>query len=399
MVRASPMSPLCRASSLVAVLLAVACATSARAAIHVSYVPASAANYSHHARPRSAVRLIIVHVTEGTFASAVSWFRNPHAHASANYVVSREGAVTQMVRNWHVAWHSGNRWVNLHSIGVEDEGLSGVAGTFTDAEYRASAELAAGLMRHYLLPIDRRHLIGHNEVPDPLHPGLFGGSSHHTDPGRYWDWRRYVGYVRAFARGLTPPPLPFDVNISSPLFGQTVSGIVPWSVAETGEPSDHVDFFVDGRLRDSQYTAPYAYGGGGWDTSRETTGRHVLRVRAVTPAGSTADSAIVVYVKNPPIPKNPPIRISALTLTDWQTVTGAVRLEARVSGRPLRVEFLIDGVLRDVETRAPYVFAGATGTWDTTQETPGIHTVVVRAIGPAQRPVASRTVHVLITTP
>ena len=361
--------------------------------MQVRYVPASPTNYSHQTRPASAVRLIVVHVTEGTFASAVSWFRNPHAHASANYVVSREGAITQMVPNWHVAWHSGNGWVNRHSIGVEDEGFSDVSGTFTDAEYRASAELVAGLMRRYLLPIDRRHLIGHNQVPDPLHPGLFGGVSHHTDPGRYWNWGRYLGYVRAFARGSTPPLLPFDVTTTEPAFGQTVSGSVLWSATPSGETADHVDFLVDGRLRDSEQAAPYAYAGDLWDTTSETNGRHVLSVHAVTADGTRATSSIVVYVKNPPI------RIKGLTLIDGQFVSGAVQLKVRVSGRPLRVEFLIDGVVRDVETAAPYVFGGAAGSWDTSLETPGPHTVTVRAVGPHERPVASRTVHVIVSNP
>jgi N-acetylmuramoyl-L-alanine amidase-like protein/Big-like domain-containing protein len=387
------MPSLRRLSSLAGVLLALACANVASAGVQITYVPASPANYSHTKRPASAIRLIVVHVTEGTYESAVSWFRNPHARASANYVVSREGAITQMVPNSEVAWHSGNGWVNRHSIGVEDEGFTKVSGTFTDAEYRASAQLVASLMRRYHVPIDRRHLIGHNQVPDPFHPGLYGGISHHTDPGRYWNWARYLGYVRSFARGVTPPPLPFDVTTSEPGFGQTVSGSVPWSAAPTGEAADHVDFLVDGHLRDTQRTAPYAFGGALWDTTRETNGRHVLSVRAVTSDETSATSSIVVDVKNPPI------RISGVTLAEGQTVSGAVHLEARVRGTPLRVEFLIDGVLRETETATPYVFGGATGTWDTTQETQGAHTIIVRAIGPTQKPVATRTIHVIVANP
>jgi N-acetylmuramoyl-L-alanine amidase/Bacterial Ig domain len=393
MVAALLMPPLRRLSFLVGVVLAITCATIARAAVHVSFVPASPANYSHQTRPASAIRLIVVHVTEGTFVAAVSWFRNPRAHASANYVVSRDGAITQMVPNWEVAWHSGNGWVNRHSIGVEDEGFTNVAGTFTDVEYRASADLVAGLMRRYLLPIDRRHLIGHNQVPDPFHPGLFGGVSHHTDPGRYWNWSRYIGYVRAFAHGLTPPPLPFDITTDEPAFGQTVSGSVAWSATPSGAIADHVDFLVDGQLRDTEQAAPYAFGGGGWDTAHETNGRHVLSVRAVARDGKTANASTVVYVKNPPI------RITSLTLTDGQVVSGAVELTARVTGRPVRVEFLIDGVLRDTETASPYTFGGATGSWDTTTEAPGEHTLTVRAIGPRDRPVASRTIRVTVATP
>jgi N-acetylmuramoyl-L-alanine amidase/Bacterial Ig domain len=382
-----------RLSSLAGVLLALACANVASAGVQITYVPASPANYSHAKRPPSAIRLVVVHVTEGTYGSAVAWFRNPRARASAHYVVSRDGAVTQMVPNAEVAWHSGNGWVNRHSIGVEDEGFTKIAGTFTDAEYRASAELVAGLMRRYRIPIDRSHLIGHNQVPDPFHPGLFGGVSHHTDPGRYWDWRRYLGYVRDYAAGVTPPPPRFDVTTTEPAFGQTVSGSVAWSAAPTGETVDHVDFLVDGHLRDTQRTQPFAFGGALWDTTRETNGPHVLGVRAVAGDGTKATSSIVVYVKNPPI------KISGLTLTDGATVSGAVHLEALVRGTPLRVEFLIDGVLRDTETAAPYSFDGATGSWDTTQETPGEHTIVVRAIGPAGKPAATRTIHVIVANP
>jgi hypothetical protein len=392
-VAASLMRPVRHLPFLVGVVVALTCTTFARATVHVAYVPASPANYSHQMRPARAIRLIVVHVTEGTFASAVSWFRNPRARASANYVVSRAGAITQMVPNWDVAWHSGNAWVNLHSIGVEDEGFTSVAGTFTDAEYRASAQLVAGLMRRYLLPIDRRHLIGHNQVPDPFHPGLFGGVSHHTDPGRYWNWSRYIGYVRDFALGLTPPPLPFDVTTKKPAFGQTVSGSLTWSATPSGEIPDHVDFLVDGQLRDTEDAAPYTYGAGLWDTAYETNGRHVLTVRAVAADGAAATASTVVYVKNPPI------KITALTLANGQVVSGAVDLTARVTGRPVRVEFLLDGVLRDTETTSPYTFGGVTGTWDTTTEAPGAHTVTVRAIGPRNRVVASRTVDVTVANP
>src|SRR5919202_3933191 len=197
-----------RLPCLIAIVLAVAPAPAAVAALQVPFQPASPDNYSHRARPASAIRLLVVHVTESTFASAVAWFQNPHAHVSAHYVVSRDGDVTQMVPVSRVAWHAGNAWVNLHSIGIEHEGYTGIDTTFTDAEYRASAELAAMLLRHYVLPIDRRHVIGHAEVPDPTHPGLFGGYAHHTDPGRYWDWKRYIAYARSYARGVTPPPLP-----------------------------------------------------------------------------------------------------------------------------------------------------------------------------------------------
>ena len=68
-----------------------------------------------------------------------------------------------------------------------------------DAMYRSSAQLSAYLAIKYLIPIDRKHFIGHNEVPDPNHPGQFGGFAHHTDPGRCWDWPKYMSLIKDFA--------------------------------------------------------------------------------------------------------------------------------------------------------------------------------------------------------
>jgi hypothetical protein len=57
--------------------------------------------------------------------------------------------------------------------------------------YRSSARLAAFLVDRYGIPLDRQHIVGHNEVPGTTH----------TDPGRYWDWDKYLGYVRQYSDG------------------------------------------------------------------------------------------------------------------------------------------------------------------------------------------------------
>ena len=78
---------------------------------------------------------------------------------------------------------------------------------------RSSAQLAAYLCNKYGIPRDRSHIIGHNEVPDPNKSGQYGGVGHHTDPGSYWDWTKYIGYVEYYAGTTTttpprPPPKP-----------------------------------------------------------------------------------------------------------------------------------------------------------------------------------------------
>lgn len=165
------------------------------------WLPASKANYTTANRPLSSrITTVVIHVTDGSYGGTLSWFRNPSARATTHYVVrSSDGDVTQMVREKDIAWHAGNWAVNETSVGIEHEGFTGHCTWFTDAMYRSSAQLAAYLATKYLIPINRKHFIGHNEVPDPSNPRRFGGAGHHTDPGSCWKWARYMALVRDFA--------------------------------------------------------------------------------------------------------------------------------------------------------------------------------------------------------
>jgi len=245
--------------------------------------------------PASSVRLIVVHETEGSYDATVAWFRNPKARVSAHYVVGRDGRIAHMVPNDHPAWQAGNSYVNAHAIGVENEGIVAVDGTVTDTEYRSSAQLVAELLRRYHLPADRRHVIGHNEVPDPYHRGQYGGYAHHTDPGLYWDWARYMSYIRAYRSGRVPAPPAVDVSLPGLALGQTVTGVV--LLTAEAIRAQHVDFLVDGELRATADAAPYTWD---WDTSLETNGKHVLTVRAVAADGRSAIASNVVTSQTPP---------------------------------------------------------------------------------------------------
>jgi len=162
--------------------------------------PASPLNYTVAARPlTNPITRLVIHVAEGSWASTYTWFRNPRAEASAHYVVSSTGRVAQMVPDRDIAWHAGNWAYNESSIGIEHAGFTNVT-HFPDAQYRGSARLAAWLADTYLITPDRTHVIGHYQVPDPNHRGEWGGVDHHTDPGRTWDWPRYMAYLRADAQ-------------------------------------------------------------------------------------------------------------------------------------------------------------------------------------------------------
>jgi hypothetical protein len=344
----------------------------------VAPMPAAWSNYSHQHRPASAVRMVVVHATEGSYDATVSWFRNPRARAAANYVVGRDGQIAHMVPDNEIAWHAGNGYVNAHSIGVENEGYTRVDGTFTDAEYRASALLVGTLLRRYRIPADRAHVIGHSQVPDPFHRGEFGGWAHHTDPGAYWDWTRYMTYVRDYRAGRTPPPRPIDVAIPELALGQTVTGMVAWNAVPTGEPIDHVDFIVDGVVRASVTSDPYTWA---WDTSLETKGRHILTARAVGTDGRSAIATVVVDSNTPP-PPAPGVSFPP----ELPPFVGVVSLTPNLDGRVVRVELWVDGAVVQTVDAAPWTL-----TWDTSTVTPGQHTLAIRAIGPSGKAGAAIT--------
>lgn len=152
-------------------------------------------NYDTSDRPRTnKIRFIVLHDTEEDFDTTLKIFQNPLKQASAHYVVrSLDGHVTQMVRNKDVAWQAGNWYVNSHSIGIEQEGVAVDGATwYTPKMYRSTAKLVRHLAATYDIPLDRRHIIGHDGVPPTSASGTRGM---HWDPGPYWDWNRFMALL------------------------------------------------------------------------------------------------------------------------------------------------------------------------------------------------------------
>jgi photosystem II stability/assembly factor-like uncharacterized protein len=172
-------------------------------------VPADVKNFQPADRPFSSpITRIVIHTTEAPYTAAIRFFSQGRGDASAAYVIrSSDGAITQMVHERDIAWHAGNRQYNATSIGIEHEAYVDNCAWYTNAMYESSARLVAYLTRKYGIPIDRAHIIGHAQVPDPHHPGEFGGWAHHVDPGPCWNWSKYLALVRADA-GPIPRPAP-----------------------------------------------------------------------------------------------------------------------------------------------------------------------------------------------
>jgi N-acetyl-anhydromuramyl-L-alanine amidase AmpD len=195
-----------------------------------SWVPAAATNYTVANRPVDyPIDMIVIHDIEGSYASAIKVFQDPTRHGSANYIVSYKGQVTQMVAEKDIAWHAGNWDYNTRSIGIEHEGYAAIP-TYTSPEYYASARLAASICSRWGVPLDRKHVIGHSQVPDPNNPKLFGGSDHHTDPGPYWSWTGYLNLAQAYAKALPSPP---HMMFEASAFSGDGTATVHWQPART----------------------------------------------------------------------------------------------------------------------------------------------------------------------
>ncbi|MFI1394795.1 N-acetylmuramoyl-L-alanine amidase [Streptomyces sp. NPDC020681] len=150
------------------------------------WTAASRANWRLADRPDDyTIDRVIIHVVQGSYPSALRVFKDPGHGAATHYVVRKDGHVAQMIRELDVAFHAGNRSFNERSIGIEHEGFVDRPQGFTAAMYSASALLTAGICVRYEIPVDRKHIIGHVEVP----------GTDHTDPGPHWDWNRYMAMV------------------------------------------------------------------------------------------------------------------------------------------------------------------------------------------------------------
>jgi N-acetyl-anhydromuramyl-L-alanine amidase AmpD len=160
--------------------------------------PAATTNYQVANRPADGMKVdyIVIHDTETPYQTAIDLFQNPASGDAANYVMrSSDGAVTQSVADKDLAFHAGNYWFNMHSIGIEHEGFAAHgASWYTQVQYENTADLVKYLAKKYNITLDREHVIGHDNVPGPV-DSLVSGM--HWDPGPYWNWNQFMALLRA----------------------------------------------------------------------------------------------------------------------------------------------------------------------------------------------------------
>lgn len=87
------------------------------------WVPASTSNYTIASRPSTyPVNIVVIHVTQESYADAVAIFQDPARKVASHYLVrSGDGHLAQLVREKNIGWHAGNWKYNTRSIGIEHE--------------------------------------------------------------------------------------------------------------------------------------------------------------------------------------------------------------------------------------------------------------------------------------
>ncbi|MGI6681750.1 MAG: N-acetylmuramoyl-L-alanine amidase [Myxococcota bacterium] len=198
-----------------------------------TWLPAHTNGYAE-GRRNVPIDLIIIQVTEGTYANSIAWFQAAASGVSTHYLIrASDGDVTQMVEEANTAYHAGNMTYNRRSIGIEHEGYIANPDSFTTTMYQASADLVIHLCEKYNIPKDREHIIGQNEVPDPNDPSQFGGIGHRQAPGQYWDWDYFMSLIRQDPPATTGELIGFVRE--GDIYDET-AGIVGATVKLTGGP-------------------------------------------------------------------------------------------------------------------------------------------------------------------
>lgn len=195
------------------------------------------------------VRYIVIHDTEASAASTINSFTSPDApYVAAHYVVAANGAVTQLVPDQDTGIHADNKTVNMHSIGIENEGYALQNGSwFSEQEYESASELVKYLAGQFDIPLDRDHIIGHDEVPYTFDDPSLGQNNpvvtQHVDPGTYWDWGHFLSLVGAPISGDGEAVVGGTVTIAPPYssaYEPPVTGCVTHAATCSARPADFV---------------------------------------------------------------------------------------------------------------------------------------------------------------
>lgn len=200
-----------------------------------------------HPHREGAPRCFVLHTT-GTshLDQALAYYQKNPEGIAPHYVIDCQGQIYRLVQDDEIAYHCGygtgvvppyaqgfavwSRWAgkplkeqpgpfsgylfwaerwpgrasplelltgphpNAGSLGIEMLAPHHLTpAVFTDEQYAACAQLLADKATAYRIPLDREHVLGHEDVNPCARSDARGG----TDPGRGFDWERILQAARA----------------------------------------------------------------------------------------------------------------------------------------------------------------------------------------------------------
>ena len=188
---------------------------------------------------------IVCHITEGSYAGAVSWLRNTASGASAHFVIGAKGEVTQLVEFKDGSWCNGTSTdpasrlyhknalspvvqsrranANLYSYSIEHEGFSykDRFGALTEAQYQATLAvmklIIEDMQKSYGVDFiaSRDYLLGHYQIDPRGKP-----SCPAPNQGTNFPFARLISDIKAWQ---TQPAKPAGTGGLTAIAGQAVA--------------------------------------------------------------------------------------------------------------------------------------------------------------------------------
>jgi len=156
---------------------------------------------------------------------------------------------------------------------------------------------------------------------------------------------------------------PPSVSITSPQNGDVVGKIITIKANATDDKGiTKVEFYIDNALKATDNSQPYEWN---WDTTKSSSGTHVLKARAYDTINQTAEHSIQVTVDQPP-------KISITSPSSGANVYGIVAIKTSVSDDfgIKKVQFYVNGGLSKTTQASPHIF-----NWGTNKIYNGTYTV------------------------
>lgn len=166
-------------------------------------------------------------------------------------------------------------------------------------------------------------------------------------------------------------------SITAPTNGQTISGTFNLQATASDDVGvSKVEFYAGNTLLATDSTSPYSFPLVTTSGNYPNGSYNFTSVAYDATGNQTRSNIVSATINNAEVDTTPPT-VSLTSPLNNSTVSGTINISASASDTSgiSRVEFLVDGVVRDSDTTSPYSFF-----FDTKTLSKGSHTIAARAV-------------------